>query len=336
MPTQGIGHSPRQWLLRGAMLVNQLRCIAKLVSHTDGAGGTTATCPDLLRARAQLEARKSHGSRQLGLYCARRKIGGWASRDRGASTWASRTLGAGLRLSSLAGLRGRPLHGPILATSSAWLAAATGADGRSTWARAERETAWLARISGSRNGGGDRRRDGRRRHPNCGRMGLLAWGGARDDGRRPSTPSAWMPWSRAAWPGFRPDRPHSTPRLRWRHCSAATGTSSGKNSAYRSATPTGNSSNWAIHERWAVQLANERSTYDPDPTRVRVPTLLYYGSNDSWAPSRRPPPRSGSSRGCCRGATTRGRFVTQTASSMLCSSSSTACTPWRRDLAATS
>ena len=34
----------------------------------------------------------------------------------------------------------------------------------------------------------------------------------------------------------------------------------------------------------AVQLASERSTYDPDPTRVRVPTLLYYGSGDGWAP----------------------------------------------------
>jgi len=34
----------------------------------------------------------------------------------------------------------------------------------------------------------------------------------------------------------------------------------------------------------AVDLARGRSTNAPDPTRIRAPTLLYYGSNDSWAP----------------------------------------------------
>ena len=34
----------------------------------------------------------------------------------------------------------------------------------------------------------------------------------------------------------------------------------------------------------AVDLARGRSTWAPDPTCIRVPTLLYYGSNDSWAP----------------------------------------------------
>jgi pimeloyl-ACP methyl ester carboxylesterase len=34
----------------------------------------------------------------------------------------------------------------------------------------------------------------------------------------------------------------------------------------------------------AVDIARARSTYAPDPTRIDVPTLLYYGSNDSWAP----------------------------------------------------
>jgi pimeloyl-ACP methyl ester carboxylesterase len=34
----------------------------------------------------------------------------------------------------------------------------------------------------------------------------------------------------------------------------------------------------------AVDLARGRSTYAPDPTRNQVPTLLYYGANDSWAP----------------------------------------------------
>jgi pimeloyl-ACP methyl ester carboxylesterase len=34
----------------------------------------------------------------------------------------------------------------------------------------------------------------------------------------------------------------------------------------------------------AVQFANERSSYAPDPAHVRVPTLLYYGSVDGWAP----------------------------------------------------
>jgi len=34
----------------------------------------------------------------------------------------------------------------------------------------------------------------------------------------------------------------------------------------------------------AVVLARERSTYAPDPERIQAPTLLYYGSEDSWAP----------------------------------------------------
>jgi pimeloyl-ACP methyl ester carboxylesterase len=34
----------------------------------------------------------------------------------------------------------------------------------------------------------------------------------------------------------------------------------------------------------AVDLARRRSTYAPDATRIHAPTLLYYGSNDSWAP----------------------------------------------------
>jgi pimeloyl-ACP methyl ester carboxylesterase len=34
----------------------------------------------------------------------------------------------------------------------------------------------------------------------------------------------------------------------------------------------------------AVQLARERSSYFLDPARVRAPTLLYYGSDDDWAP----------------------------------------------------
>ena len=35
----------------------------------------------------------------------------------------------------------------------------------------------------------------------------------------------------------------------------------------------------------AADLARGRSTYAPDPTRIRAPTLLYYGANDSWAPA---------------------------------------------------
>jgi pimeloyl-ACP methyl ester carboxylesterase len=34
----------------------------------------------------------------------------------------------------------------------------------------------------------------------------------------------------------------------------------------------------------AVDIARGRSTYAPDPTCIHVPTLLYYGSDDSWAP----------------------------------------------------
>jgi len=34
----------------------------------------------------------------------------------------------------------------------------------------------------------------------------------------------------------------------------------------------------------AVDIARGRSTYAPDPTRIDAPTLLYYGSRDSWAP----------------------------------------------------
>jgi pimeloyl-ACP methyl ester carboxylesterase len=34
----------------------------------------------------------------------------------------------------------------------------------------------------------------------------------------------------------------------------------------------------------AVNLARERSTYAPELTRIRVPALLYYGSDDTWAP----------------------------------------------------
>jgi pimeloyl-ACP methyl ester carboxylesterase len=34
----------------------------------------------------------------------------------------------------------------------------------------------------------------------------------------------------------------------------------------------------------AVFLARGRSTYVPDPSCIHVPTLLYYGSDDTWAP----------------------------------------------------